>query len=124
VTQGELLHLGEQALSLLLYIFWKAERMTVPTYITVLQCYHPTTNLGCSAQREIEEFRHHVHTLQQEQQKLEQTIARLQQDILELKREVKERDGTIQGKVGARMFLSFIGCRIILDLKNTDRTTP
>jgi hypothetical protein len=22
------------------------------------------------------------------------------------------------------MFLSFIGCRIILDLKNTDRTTP
>jgi FtsZ-binding cell division protein ZapB len=73
--------------------------------MTVLQCYDPTTNLGCSAQREIEEFRHHIYTLEQEQQKLEQTTARLQQDISELKREMKERDSIIQDKVGAGMLL-------------------
>jgi FtsZ-binding cell division protein ZapB len=92
-------------------------------YITVLQCYNPTTNLGCSAQREIEEFRHHIYTLQQDQQKLEHTTARLQQDISELKKELKERDGTIQDKVGAGIFLNFTGCRNILDLKNTNTTT-
>ncbi|PNF35437.1 Cilia- and flagella-associated protein 57 [Cryptotermes secundus] len=51
-----------------------------------------------SAQREIEEFRLHVYTLQQEQQRLEQTTARLQHDVSELKREMKERDSTIQDK--------------------------
>jgi hypothetical protein len=42
-------------------------------------------------------------------------MARLQQDISELKREMKERDRTIQDKVGAEMSLNFIGWRIILD---------
>jgi FtsZ-binding cell division protein ZapB len=56
--------------------------------------------LSCSAQTETEEVKHQVYILQQEQQKLQQTTARLQQNVSELKGEIKERDSTIQGKVG------------------------
>jgi FtsZ-binding cell division protein ZapB len=89
----------------------------------VLNCCHSSTNLGCSTQREIQELRHQVYTLKQEQQKFEQTTDRLQKNIFELKREIKERDVTIQDKVGTLIFSSLIACTIILDLKNTNRST-
>nr|CAD7575124.1 unnamed protein product [Timema californicum] len=51
-----------------------------------------------SSQKEIEESKHQVHTLQQEQIKFKQIITSLERDIADLKKEINERDGTIQDK--------------------------
>nr|CAD7403159.1 unnamed protein product [Timema cristinae] len=51
-----------------------------------------------SSQKEIEESKHQIHTLQQEQIKFKQIITSLERDIADLKKEINERDGTIQDK--------------------------
>ena len=63
--------------------------------------------LCCSFQRENDELKYQVHTLEQERQALKQTIIGLQWDILQLKKEMsetesdraRERDSIIQNKV-------------------------
>jgi len=64
-------------------------------------------NLCCSFQRENDELKYQVHTLEQERQVLKQTINGLQWDILQLKKEMseteseraRERDSIVQNKV-------------------------
>ncbi|XP_067002116.2 cilia- and flagella-associated protein 57 [Anabrus simplex] len=51
-----------------------------------------------SSQKEIDEFKHQVHTLQGEHQKFQATISGLDRDINDLKKEINERDATIQDK--------------------------
>jgi predicted nucleic acid-binding Zn-ribbon protein len=63
--------------------------------------------LCCSFQKENDELKYQVHTLEQERQVLKQTIIGLQEDILQLKKEMseteseraRERDSIIQNKV-------------------------
>jgi len=74
------------------------------SYYLALRYY---MNLCCSFQRENDELKYQVHTLEQEQQVLKQTINGLQQDILQLKKEMSEteseraheRDSIVQNKV-------------------------
>jgi peptidoglycan hydrolase CwlO-like protein len=74
------------------------------SYYLALRYY---TNLCCSFQRENDELKYQIHTLEQEQQVLKQTITGLQWDILQLKKEmseteserVRERDSIVQNKV-------------------------
>jgi len=64
-------------------------------------------NLCCSFQRENDELKYQIHTLEQEQQVLKQTITGLQWDVLQLKKEMseteseraRERDSIVQNKV-------------------------
>jgi len=64
-------------------------------------------SLCCSFQRENDELKYQVHTLEQERQVLKQTIAGLQGDILQLKKEMsdteseraRERHSIVQNKV-------------------------
>jgi predicted nucleic acid-binding Zn-ribbon protein len=64
-------------------------------------------NLCCSFQRENNELKYQIHTLEHEQQVLKQTITGLQWDILQLKKEMSEtesertheRDSIVQNKV-------------------------
>jgi len=74
------------------------------SYYLALRYY---MSLCCSFQRENDELKHQVHTLEQERQVLKQTITGLQSDILQLKKEMseteseraRERDSIVQNKV-------------------------
>jgi hypothetical protein len=48
--------------------------------------------LCCSFQRDNDELKYQVHTLEQERKVLKQIITGLQWDILQLKKEMSERD--------------------------------
>jgi hypothetical protein len=64
-------------------------------------------DLCCSFQRENDDLKYQVHTLEQDRKVLKQTITGLQWDILQLKKEMSERerereserDNIIQNKV-------------------------
>jgi FtsZ-binding cell division protein ZapB len=58
-----------------------------------------TADLCCSSQRETEEVKYQLHTLQQEQKRYQQTITGLERDISYLKDEMGDREMIIQDKV-------------------------
>jgi hypothetical protein len=74
------------------------------SYYLALRYY---LKLCCSFQKENDELKYQVHTLEEERQVLKQTIIGLQWDILQLKKEMseteseraRERDSIVQNKV-------------------------